>query len=152
MTVSRLLSRSAEETERVGREIGRLLAPGSVVLLTGPIGAGKSVLARGIGVELGVTRWRGSPTFTLVNEYPTDPPLYHIDLYRLGAAAVEDLGLDEYLNPSSVAIIEWADRAEAYLAGLTAGSALGIDIRLLEGDQREIEISGVEVPASMVRP
>src|SRR5579871_6204100 len=109
--MERIDTRSSEATAEVGRTLGSRLRGGDLVLLRGPIGAGKSVLARGLGEALGVTAWAGSPTFTLVNEYETDPRLYHIDLYRLGASEVEELGLEEYLRADTLAIVEWADRA-----------------------------------------
>src|SRR5690348_11413588 len=89
----RIISHSAEDTLDFGRQLGLQLSPGQVVLLTGPIGAGKSVLAHGIAEALCTDQWRGSPTFTIVNEYVGTVPIYHIDLYRLTSQEVEELGL-----------------------------------------------------------
>ena len=113
----RLVSRSAEDTVEIGRRLGRMLRPGDVVVLSGPLGAGKTTLAQGIARGMGVAEYVTSPTFTLVNEYRparpgAHPPLYHIDLYRTsGAAEALDFGLDEYLGGQGVAVIEWAERA-----------------------------------------
>lgn len=111
-------SRSPEETHAAGETLSKEFRGGELVLLTGPLGAGKSVFARGIAAGLGSIDWRGSPTFNLIHEYSTDPVLYHVDLYRLDAPQAEVLGLEEYALPSSVLLIEWADRALDYLASL----------------------------------
>ena len=87
-----------------------------MVLLEGMIGAGKSAFARGIGASLRIDYWRGSPTFTLINEYDSEPRLVHVDLYRLSAQEVEELGLEEYASPDTILVVEWADRASSYLA------------------------------------
>src|SRR5438270_12776907 len=90
---------SAEETLEIGREIGKGLSGGEIILLTGELGAGKSVLARGVALALGIERWRGSPTFALVHEYDSLPAFVHVDLYRLAQGEVEELGLEEYAVP-----------------------------------------------------
>lgn len=119
---------SPEDTERAGLDLGSRLRPGDLLLLRGPIGAGKTVLARGIGVALGVEDWRGSPTFTLVNEYRTDPPLYHVDLYRLAGSEAESIGLEEYIRHDSIVIMEWADRAASLLVDLAFRDPVWLDI------------------------
>jgi tRNA threonylcarbamoyladenosine biosynthesis protein TsaE len=139
-----IVSRSPEETRDIGYRLGRRLQPGSVVLLTGPIGAGKSVLARGIAEALGVDRWRGSPTFTIVHEYETETPLYHLDLYRLTERESEELGLEEYLRPDSIAVIEWADRALDYLQELAGRDAVRLDLAVLDREQRLISVHGAD--------
>lgn len=120
----------SEATVGLGAQLARRLRPRDVVLLAGPLGAGKSTLAAGIGRELGVRRWRGSPTFTLVNEYATTPPLIHLDLYRLDPEGAEDLGLEEYLENGSVLLVEWPERAEAYLAQLPWSRLLTINMQI----------------------
>lgn len=101
---SEVISRSAEETRLVGRALARRLLPGTLVLISGPLGAGKTELVRGIAEGLGAGEEDvASPTFALVHEYgpPGKPPLLvHADLYRLlgasgTAASTEDLGLAE---------------------------------------------------------
>ncbi|MFW6133644.1 MAG: tRNA (adenosine(37)-N6)-threonylcarbamoyltransferase complex ATPase subunit type 1 TsaE [Planctomycetota bacterium] len=107
-------TRSPDETLAVGRAFAGRLGRGDCVALTGPLGAGKTLLVRGIAVGLGLADERlvSSPTFVLVREYPARVPVYHVDLYRLTDAAVElsDLGLDEMLA-DGVVLVEWADRA-----------------------------------------
>ncbi|MDR1377338.1 MAG: tRNA (adenosine(37)-N6)-threonylcarbamoyltransferase complex ATPase subunit type 1 TsaE [Synergistaceae bacterium] len=105
-------SSSEETTLYFGRTLGTFLVPGIVVLLSGELGMGKTLLARGIGESLGTTRVR-SPSFTLVNEYPTDKcALIHADLYRLEPEDVEDLGLEDYLEGPEpcVLLVEWPER------------------------------------------
>jgi tRNA threonylcarbamoyladenosine biosynthesis protein TsaE len=106
---------SLEETYAFGRRFAQRLKVGDCVALIGDLGAGKTALARGIAMGLGLADQRmvSSPTFVLVQEYPTQPKLFHIDLYRLRQPAIElaDLGLDEMLA-EGVILIEWADRAE----------------------------------------
>ena len=96
-----IVSRSEEETSAAGERLGQRLAAGAVVLLYGDLGAGKTAFVRGLARGLGapaddVT----SPTFTLVQEYRGRLTLYHVDLYRLEPAEIDDLGLDE-LRPAT---------------------------------------------------
>jgi len=109
---------STRGTLSLGRRIAGRLARGDCLALTGPLGAGKTVLVRGIAAGLGVRDERlvASPTYVLVHEYPADVPIYHLDLYRTVHPAEElaDLGLDEMLA-DGVVLIEWADRAAGAL-------------------------------------
>ena len=138
--VTMMNSPSAEHTRDSGRSLGATLKGGEIVLLTGSLGAGKSVFARGIADALGVRAWRGSPTFSLVHEYRSTPALYHLDLYRLTAHEVEDLGLDEYADEESVMVVEWADRAETYLRSLSHSRLIAVDLEHATGDTRDIRI------------
>ena len=110
----RFETRSARGTVALGREFARRLGAGDCVALVGGLGAGKTVLARGIaaGLGLGETRLVSSPTYVLVHEYPCRVPVFHLDLYRMSEpeAEVGDLGLDEMLE-TGIVLIEWADRA-----------------------------------------
>jgi tRNA threonylcarbamoyladenosine biosynthesis protein TsaE len=111
--VSHILTRSPEETQKVGREIaGSLPVPG-VVLLRGALGAGKTTLTRGIAEGLGVDDpgLVNSPSFTLVNIYHGICPIYHVDLYRLeGNRDLYSIGLDDFLGCEGVTVIEWSER------------------------------------------
>jgi tRNA threonylcarbamoyladenosine biosynthesis protein TsaE len=104
-----------EATLRLGIALGESLTPGSVILLEGDLGAGKTTLVQGIGKGLGITEPIVSPTFTLINEYTEGRiPLYHLDLYRLEPQEVTTLNLESYwegieVTPGIVAI-EWAER------------------------------------------
>ncbi len=103
-----------EATQALGRSLGKQLSAGSVLLLKGDLGSGKTTLVQGLGLGLGVTEI-DSPTFTLINEYTEGRiPLYHIDLYRLSPAEADALYLETYwegieTEPGIVAI-EWAER------------------------------------------
>ena len=126
-------SASPARTERIGRRLGELARPGDVFCLRGPLGAGKTVLARGLARGLGVKGGIVSPSFTLIHEHSTRSglTLYHVDLYRLSPEAVAELGLEECLERGGVMVIEWSERLPAGLLGgrleveLAFGSAPG---------------------------
>ncbi|MDX2239151.1 MAG: tRNA (adenosine(37)-N6)-threonylcarbamoyltransferase complex ATPase subunit type 1 TsaE [Leptolyngbyaceae cyanobacterium bins.302] len=106
---------NATATRQFGIELGKVLPPGSVLLLEGDLGSGKTTLVQGIGEGLGIAEPIDSPTFTLINEYLEGrSPLYHLDLYRLNTAEVTDLTLDIYWDEAEVepgiVAIEWAER------------------------------------------
>lgn len=102
---------SPEETEKLGALLGSLAAAGDVICLYGPLGAGKTVLARGIGRGLGVKTRITSPTFVLIHEHRGRLPLYHGDAYRLaGADEFLAAGVEEYLYGDGVTVIEWAEK------------------------------------------
>src|SRR5215510_8807975 len=112
------LSTDAEETFRLGQKLGSQLKGGEILLLSGPLGAGKTVFVKGIAKTLNLDPEEvTSPSFTLVNPYTGRLRLYHIDLYRLesGASAAHAVDLEELLtDESAVIIIEWADRLGSY--------------------------------------
>ena len=99
---------TVEETQALGRDLGRLLRPGDLVVLAGPLGAGKTALTQGIGAGLGVAGPVTSPTFVLARVHRDGRvPLVHVDAYRLGSMAdVDDLDLDATAE-ESVTVVEW---------------------------------------------
>ena len=103
---------SAEETRSLGRRLAAELRAGDVILLEGPLGAGKSELARGIASGLGVTETVTSPSFTILNVYESGRiPLYHFDWYRLESEEeLYELGMDEFLGGDGIALVEWPER------------------------------------------
>jgi len=108
-----ILSKSPEETQKIGAEIGRRLSIPGIILLRGDLGAGKTTLTRGIaqGVGLADTSLVNSPSFTLVNVYQGTCPIYHVDLYRLeGARDLYSIGLDDFMGSEGVTVIEWSER------------------------------------------
>jgi tRNA threonylcarbamoyladenosine biosynthesis protein TsaE len=121
LVVEEVLLAGPEDTERLGARIGARLAAGDLVLLSGPLGAGKTVLARGIGRGLGVVGPITSPTFVIAREHPPLPggrgiPLVHVDAYRLGGRAeLDDLDLDTDLAQAAV-IVEWGEGVAEALA------------------------------------
>jgi tRNA threonylcarbamoyladenosine biosynthesis protein TsaE len=112
------VSRSPEQTRRLGARLGALLKGGEVICLEGSLGSGKTCLAQGIGRGWGVSQTLISPTFVLVREYarPGDTvKLYHVDLYRIsGAEETLTLGVDELLGDrQAICVIEWAERSRS---------------------------------------
>ena len=109
------ISESEADTRRVAAAFARELQEGAVVRLWGDLGAGKSAFVRGMLEGLG---WEGavtSPTYTLVREYATEPPLAHADLYRLrDPEEVWDLELDAYLESRDLFAVEWSERVPAF--------------------------------------
>lgn len=110
-----------QATSRLAGELAPLLAPGDLLLLGGPLGAGKTFFVRALSRALGLgsSERVTSPTFTLVHEYSTDPPLVHADLYRLGDSdrAVFELGLLEKRDDGAVLAVEWGTPFERLLGG-----------------------------------
>ena len=137
MTEITYASFSEEETLHLGCVLGAFLVPEIAVLLSGDLGAGKTVLVRGIGEALEVKRVR-SPSFTLINEYPTKFfPLVHVDLYRLASRDVEELGLEEYAEDGAVLLVEWAERWNSP----RLGDVLKIEITSRGENERIFKIS-----------
>jgi tRNA threonylcarbamoyladenosine biosynthesis protein TsaE len=111
-----ITSRSAAETRAVGRSLGRAAMPGTLLALTGPLGAGKTQLAKGVAEGLGVPSVVNSPTFILMNEHQGRLRLFHVDAYRLGEPE-EALaaGLLDERQAAGVTVVEWADRLDGWL-------------------------------------
>jgi tRNA threonylcarbamoyladenosine biosynthesis protein TsaE len=140
--VLRTATKSPEETIHLGEILGGLLPKGSIVALSGELGAGKTILTKGIGRGLGVPDDREvtSPTFVLVNEYRGRVPVYHLDLYRLHEAGqVEDLGWNEFISGSGVIVIEWAERAP----GLLPDDRVDVVLRWAGLEDREFVFTGI---------
>jgi len=116
--IGEFTSQSERETFALGVRVGSGLSGGEILLLDGPLGAGKTVLVKGIAHALGLNEKDvTSPSFTLVNPHRGRLLLYHVDLYRLetGASAAYAVDLDEILmDEGAVVIIEWADRLGRY--------------------------------------
>ena len=107
-----LTSHSPEETQRIGRALGRHAQPGDLLLLSGTLGTGKTCLAQGIAWGLGVEEYAHSPTYVLVHQYSGRLTMYHIDLYRIDdPREVVDLGIDDYLDSGALCVVEWAEKA-----------------------------------------
>ena len=135
-----LTAPTAEETQRVGSLLGHILRPGDLLLLQGPIGAGKTTFTQGLARGMGLNSRVTSPSFTLANVYePVEVgacPLYHLDLWRIkNPLEALGIGLDEYLAGDGVCVIEWPDVAEDVL------SDSSLRIRFTpQGDARQIEL------------
>lgn len=130
---------SPEETAAAGERLGRALASGAVVALTGALGAGKTCFIQGLVRGLGVERRATSPTFVLVNEYRGRMPVLHVDLYRIDRLAdVEDLGLPDVFGREAVILVEWADK----LGPLLPADAIRVHIDGVGDEPRRITIAG----------
>lgn len=107
---------AAEETEAIGAALWPFLSEGGVITLHGDLAAGKTCFVRGLATAAGVGEAVHSPTFTLVNQYETFPPIYHLDLYRLESPEqLYDLGWEDWQDQGGVIAIEWPERAEGLL-------------------------------------
>lgn len=106
------LLQSQSDTERLGMAIGHTLHGGEVITLTGDLGAGKTYFVRALAKGLGILEEEvTSPTFTIIQEYDSQPPIAHVDLYRLeGSIEIEEIGLSAYFDSKFTVVIEWADR------------------------------------------
>jgi len=108
-----IISRSPEETERIGADLARRIVIPGGVLLRGELGSGKTTLTRGIARGLGLEDPTivNSPSFTLVNMYQGDCPIYHVDLYRLqNDRDLYSIGIDDFLGKEGVTVVEWSER------------------------------------------
>jgi tRNA threonylcarbamoyladenosine biosynthesis protein TsaE len=133
------VTKSSDETIRLGRKIGAKLKPPVLILLSGELGAGKTTLTKGIASGLGAAREDEvtSPTFTLVHRYEGAKRAYHVDLYRIANPHdFETLGLEDVFTERAVVIVEWPDR----MALETEWPVLRIALEHVSDDERRISI------------
>lgn len=130
------ITKSKAKTQQLGKRLAKELRPGDVILLTGPLGAGKSEFARGIAQGFGIRVPLTSPTFTLLNIYQADGfPLHHFDWYRIkDAEELFESGLDEYIGGESLTLIEWHERAPE----LVPADCLEVILQPLDENTRRI--------------
>ena len=134
-------TKSADETERLGFELAESLNPDDVVALYGDLGSGKTGFVSGIARGLNVSKSVKSPSFNIINEYPGDIPLFHIDFYRLEKSAeIEDIGWTEYLDSGGIVIIEWAERVKNVLPS----KRIDVYFQILNNVSRRLEIIAVD--------
>ena len=134
-----IISRSAEQTRRVGMRLGSLLRTGDVTCLTGDLGAGKTTFVQGLAAGWGSLDQVSSPTFVIVNLYRRldQSQLFHLDAYRLsGPAEAADLDLDQMFESGSL-VIEWAD----IIAEALPEERLWVHLRYVDEDQRDLVFS-----------
>jgi tRNA threonylcarbamoyladenosine biosynthesis protein TsaE len=134
-----IISHSPAETIEFGRQLAATLQPGTILALTGDLGAGKTCLVKGIAAGLGITQAVTSPTFTLVHEYPGGRlPLVHIDLYRLDQEREAiNIGIEDHLPGPGITVIEWAER----IAGLLPTDTKRIRLSVVDETTRRIEVA-----------
>ncbi len=145
METLQLHLKNSDETLKLGEIIGKSLNPGSIIALVGDLGAGKTVLAKGIAKGLGVVEEPNSPTYVIMNSYEGRIPFYHFDLYRVeNEDELLGIGYDEFFFGDGVAAVEWADRVQ----GIFPEHTIRIEIRIPESESedsettREIRIEG----------
>jgi len=131
---------SIERLEQIGRTLARALRPGDLVLLYGPLGAGKTTLVRAVARGLEVTDPVRSPSFTIANIYAGSVTVQHLDLYRLEEIGDDDvLALEEYVGGQAVTLVEWPE------AGLDRLGEAAFTVRM---DHRSLDTRSVEVTAA----
>ena len=140
------ITASEAETSAAGERLATQLRPGDVVLLYGELGAGKTAFVRGLAAGVGADPEDvSSPTFTIIQEYSGRVTLFHVDLYRLEAHEVDDLGLEELIFGGGIVAIEWADRWRGRPDDV-------IEVRIEETgeDRRRIEVRGRSTSSSQL--
>jgi len=135
------ISNSEADTEKFAAELAASLPQGSVLALSGDLGAGKTVFSRGFARGLGILEPVSSPTYTIIQEYPCPEGgwFFHMDLYRINdARSALDFGIDEYLGaPDAWCIIEWAER----ITGILPPDTFHLRISILSDDSRRLILS-----------
>jgi tRNA threonylcarbamoyladenosine biosynthesis protein TsaE len=131
-------SDSAEETIAFGKKLAGTLNKSQVVVLSGSLGAGKTTLIKGIALGLGVANEDiKSPSFTLVNEYSGNFPLYHFDLYRMKSSSeLYEIGWDEYIMRDGIVLVEWGEKAARFLPE----PRIEIYIKFVSDNKRRLDI------------
>jgi tRNA threonylcarbamoyladenosine biosynthesis protein TsaE len=132
----RQVAASVQRTEKLGESLAAMFRAGDVLVLTGPLGAGKTRFVAGLARGLGVPGRVRSPSFTLLNEYRGILPLLHLDLYRLEGADADGLGLEELLE-RGVLVAEWGEK----LPGRLRAEALTLTFEILSESRRAITAS-----------
>jgi tRNA threonylcarbamoyladenosine biosynthesis protein TsaE len=124
----------------IGKNLAKLLIPGSIVALRGTLGAGKTTFVKGIAQGLDISDEITSPTYTIISEYEGNIDLYHMDLYRIDSfEEFELLGTEDFMYSNNITIIEWSEKISEYLPDNT----INIDIIIMANKNRQFEIVGV---------
>ena len=133
---------SEKETFELGKRIANAVNPGTVILFYGDLGAGKTVMTKGIAAGLGITEMITSPTFTIMQEYEGGRmPLYHLDVYRIeDPDEMEEVGLNEYIYGNGLTVIEWAEQIEDILP--EDAIKITIERNVENPEERDIRIEG----------
>ena len=133
------ITNSPEETEAVGRALGKVLPAGTVLAFEGDLGAGKTAFTRGLARGLGAADPVTSPTYTIVNEYLSGRvPLFHFDMYRLTSADdLWDIGWEDYLDRGGVCAVDWSENVADAME-----NAIVVTIEKLGEESRRITVEG----------
>lgn len=141
-----IVTSSPEETLAFGEKLSASFKNELyIVTLQGDLGAGKTLLTKGLGKGLAVPDWYylNSPTFTLINEYEGRLPLYHFDLYRLGDVdELFELGFNDYLAGPGVLVIEWPEKAASLLP---SENLINIRIEIVDSEKRQLYVDADQV-------
>ena len=133
-----IYSSSEAQTSLAGEKLAKILKPGDVIAFYGDLGAGKTAFTRGLAKGLGLGSRVNSPTFTIVNEYLGDIPVFHFDMYRLGdAEELFEIGWEDYLDRGGVCAVEWSENVE----GAFPPETIVINIKKTGECDREIDIT-----------
>ncbi|MEA2030747.1 MAG: tRNA (adenosine(37)-N6)-threonylcarbamoyltransferase complex ATPase subunit type 1 TsaE [candidate division Zixibacteria bacterium] len=138
-----VISHSEAETLGLAEKVGLFFKSGDVIVLTGTLGAGKTVFVRGLARALQIDEdIVNSPSFTIINEYPGGKsPLYHFDLYRLdNASELDELGWDDYLQRGGIMVVEWGEKGGDWLPF----PYYRVTMRIIGDVQREIDIQVIK--------
>lgn len=136
----RYVSHSYEDTIRFAETFAKKLEKNTIILLLGDLGAGKTCFVNGLLSGLGFAPGGCSPTFTIVNEYPSQPPVNHFDLYRIGSEEeLYEMGFPEYLDNGRITVIEWPQIAAPILQKFPR-----IQIEIRQTDQENERIITIE--------
>ena len=137
------ISHCPEETVLLGMRIGLHMKGGEIILLSGELGAGKTMLTKGIVKGIGADKMTSvvSPSFTIVNVYNARLDIIHVDLYRLDSEEIGNLGLEDFMDTDHVIIVEWAERGHGFFIGTT------VDITIDHSGERSRRITiSAELP------
>lgn len=142
MPALQVVSHSEQQTEALAEKLAGSFAPGDVVVLTGPLGAGKTAFVRGLAKGLGMKpEVVNSPSYTFVNEYRGEKPLYHFDLYRIhDNSELFEIGWEEYQSRGGLMVVEWGEKAEELLPD----RYYQLNFAIVSDTEREISILLVE--------
>ena len=138
-----IITNNEAETITEGEKLGCILGSGAIIALYGELGAGKTAFTKGIAQGLGIDMSVSSPTFTIVNEYPGDIPLFHFDMYRLEKEdELFDIGWDDYHDRGGVCVVEWSEKVPSAFTPET----VSVHFDILGESQRQLNI---DIPASL---
>lgn len=139
------VTNTPEETEALGEALSKKLRPRDVLALFGGLGAGKTTFIRGLARGLKVSGPVSSPTYTIVNEYPGDPLLFHFDMYRLGSSdELFEIGWEDYIDRDGIIAVEWSENVEDAFED----DIIRINFTELGDERREISVKFSDVRGS----
>lgn len=143
-----LVTQSPRDTQNVARILGQNCPPRTLLLLRGPLGAGKTCFVQGLATGLKVSGVVNSPTFTIIKHYNGRLPLWHVDLYRLDQDDIWELGLDEFWASPGVVAVEWPDHFEEHFPS----EHMEIAFQVLDENRRRLVFSaGGDVHSRLAR-